>query len=339
MTMRKTFLIGIFFLSLLLTQCRRTEAVKPVRKEMFVLDTVCQFTFYTNDYALAEEDGFRELLKIEEHFDRHNENSELGKINRNLSQTLSADMEELLGRAFYYADLTDGLFNPAIGPLVDLWDVGSENPRIPGDEEIKEALKLTDWRKIEFQNNGVPYLPPGLSLDLGGIAKGYAADKIKTVFESHGIKSAIINLGGNVLVMGTKPDGSLWKIGVQNPQSVRGEYVGILKLEDSAMVTSGNYERFFEQDGIRYHHIIDARTGSPVRNGLASVTVVASLSTDADALSTSLYAMGLKEGMKFSEENDFFEAIFITDEKEIYMTKGIQDIFTLTDSTFTVSTL
>jgi thiamine biosynthesis lipoprotein len=337
--MRKSFLWGSFFLLLLLTQCKDSKPISPVRREQFALDTVCQFTFYYKDDIKLEEKGFDELHHIESLFDRHDESSELGQMNLNKLEELSPELQELLDRAFYYADITEGLFNPAIGPLVDLWDVGSPDPLIPAPEDIDRVMAHIDWTKIHFKKGEPPKLPEGISLDLGGIAKGYAADRVRDVFAAEGVESAIINLGGNVLVMGRKPGGDLWKIGVQNPISFRGDYVGILKLDNLSMVTSGNYERFFEVDGVRYHHILDPRTGYPVSNGLSSVTIVTQNSTDADALSTSLYIMGLEKGMDFALEQDFFDVLFITENKQIYMTPGMKDYFELTDQDFTISNL
>jgi len=345
--MGKTFfwITKIFIIVLLFTQCSQTPS-EPLRYERFALGTVCQITLYDRIPDEKVDAAFSELDRIEHLLSRHIETTEIGRFNTlsreaessEVSFVFSDDAAELINAALDYAGQTGGRFNPAIGPLVDLWGIGTENARVPGQDEIDRVLPLLDWTKLKMEGNELT-APAGTSLDLGGIAKGYAADRISAFLQDEGIDRGIINFGGNVLVMGGKPDGSLWKIGLQNPRTERGDYVGVLSLKAMAMVTSGNYERFFEQDGKRYHHILDSDTGYPVDNNLAAVTIVTPLSVNADALSTSLYAMGLKEGMAFAESHDYFEAIFITKDDLIYPSSGVGKSFRLTDQDFTPSNL
>ena len=168
-------------------------------------------------------------------------------------------------------------------------------------------------------------------MDLGGIAKGYAGDEAIKIYKKYGIKSAYINLGGNVVVLGTKPDGKPWRIGVQNPRAENGFYIGIVEVADKAVVTSGDYERFFEENGKRYHHILDPKTGRPADSGLISSTIVTDVSMDADALSTAAFVLGLEKGRALVESLEGVEAIFVTKDKEVYVTDGLRNSFTFSD--------
>jgi len=182
------------------------------------------------------------------------------------------------------------------------------------------------------------YLPvAGMRLDLGAIAKGYAADEVEKIMVAHKVKSAIIDLGGNVFVYGKKKDGTPWRVGIQNPYSDRGEYIGLVTGGQMTVVTSGVYERYFIENGKRYHHILDTTTGFPVDNGLISVSIVTESSIDADALSTSVFALGLDKGMKLVESLQDVYAIFIDSNNKVYLSPGTNKIFTLTDNKFTLS--
>ena len=182
------------------------------------------------------------------------------------------------------------------------------------------------------------FLPDaGMGVDVGGIAKGYAADEAARILGDAGVESALLDFGGNILVMGTKPDGSPWRIGVQRPDAERSRYIGIVRTADKTVVTSGPYERFFVQDGVRYHHILDPATGFPARNGIQQVTIVAERSMDADALSTSTYVMGLERGFDLIESLDGVEAIFVTEDRDVYVTSGVPDFFELTDDDYTLA--
>jgi len=168
-------------------------------------------------------------------------------------------------------------------------------------------------------------------VDLGGIAKGYAGDEAIRIYKEHGLKSAYINLGGNVVVLGGRPDGSPWRIGIQNPRAPNGMYIGIVRVTDKAVVTSGDYERYFEKENVRYHHILDTKTGYPADSGLISSTIVTDVSMDADALSTAAFVLGLEEGMKLVNSLKGVEAIFITGDKRVYVTEGLKSSFTFDD--------
>ncbi|HHX22603.1 MAG TPA: FAD:protein FMN transferase, partial [Thermoanaerobacterales bacterium] len=206
------------------------------------------------------------------------------------------------------------------------------------NEEINLALKLVDYRKVELNENenSVFLKTPGMAIDLGGIAKGFAADEVVRILKENGVESAIADLGGNLYVIGSKPNGMPWNIGIQNPFNIRGSIFATVKVSDKTLVSSGPYERYFEENGETYHHILDTRTGFPVDNGLMGITIISDSSIDADALSTSVFALGLVEGMKFIEEKKGVDAVFVTSDYMVYTTSGIEKYnFEITDEQFT----
>ncbi|MHC1685060.1 MAG: FAD:protein FMN transferase [Clostridiaceae bacterium] len=262
--------------------------------------------------------------------------SEVSKLNSSAGKdkvTLSSETLYILKKAKFFSNLSEGAFDVTIAPLVKQWGIFTENERIPSQSEIEHTLKLVNYKEISIENpsNAASLAKTGQMIDLGAIAKGYAADKAKEIYKEHGIKSAFINIGGNVHVLGNKPDNSLWKIGLQHPSKKRGTCIAVIILSDKSMVTSGDYERNFEKDNIKYHHILDPRTGYPSDSGIISATVVSKYSIDADALSTAIFIQGLEKGVDIINKLKETEAIFITKEKEIYITKGLKDNFILTD--------
>jgi thiamine biosynthesis lipoprotein len=255
-----------------------------------------------------------------------------------------ADLLDLLEKSLHYAELSGGAFDPTIGPLVKLWGIGTENQRIPPADEIAAALDLVNWRELIIdRDEGTAFLVrEGMALDLGAIAKGYAADEAVRIAAEGGAKRAVIDLGGNISALGWREQKGKnrmlrhmpWRIGVQNPLEDRGAYIGVLQVHDASVVTSGVYERFFESGGVRYHHILSTENGCPVDNGLLSVTIVTKNSTEADALSTTVFTMGFEKGKALIDSIAGAEAIFIFDDKRVHITGGLQDVFVLTDHEF-----
>jgi len=305
---------------------------KVVKKQSFLMGTVITQQVYGANGEIAADEVVRRLEEIEKRVTLNSADSEIYMLNEMAGKgtvSLSKDTIYILSVAKKYAELSNGAFDPTVGPLVKAWGISPGSGRIPGDEEIKSLLPLIDFNDliIDEEKLTARLEKAGQSVDLGGIAKGYAGDEAIRIYREYGIESAYINLGGNVVTLGNKPDGSPWRIGVQNPRDITGNYVGIIEVSNKTVVTSGDYERYFERDGKRYHHIIDPRTGYPSESGLISATIVCDLSIDADALSTSVFVLGLEKGMELVEKLEGVEAILITNDKNIYVSSGLEGKF------------
>ncbi|MGG6311538.1 FAD:protein FMN transferase [Paenibacillus macerans] len=319
----------------------QSSEVQPKSETYFIFDTVVTVKIY-DTRATAE--NFKELeallTDIDQRISRTDDRSEIFKVNRNSGIApvkVSADTFDLVAKALEYADRTGGMFDPAIGNLVSLWNIGHEGAHVPAKQDIAEATRLTDYRKIELRadTQEIYLQEKGMAIDLGSIGKGYAADRIYDYLAEQGFRSAIIDLGGNVYAMGQKPNGNDWTIGIQDPDQERGNPIGSIKVNDKTVVTSGIYERFFIENGKLYQHILNPRTGYPVENGISSVTIVTNKSTDADALSTTLFVLGIENGLEFIENTPDTEALFITKDKKLYATSGFKDLLNKTNDSYT----
>jgi FAD:protein FMN transferase len=253
---------------------------------------------------------------------RINENSGLG------AQKIHPDTFSLLKRSLEFSELSGGAFDITIRPLTELWGFGKKQNYVPTRAEIERALPLVNYRDILLDGKGCTAFlrKAGQSIDLGGIAKGYASDEVRRILLEHGVSDALINLGGNIVAMGHREDSNPWQIGIQNPLSARGQYIGTLEASDKTIVTSGSNEQFFIRDGVRYHHIIDPRTGYPADSDLLSVTVICSSSTDADALTTGIFVSGISDSMTLLKSADA-QAIFIMQNKDLFLTEGLRNTF------------
>ena len=328
-------IMPILVILVILTGC--TESV-PSQSE-FLLGTICTVTLYDWGKPAIYRDVFSRMREIENRMSVHIEGSDVDLINKSAgiaAVRVHDDVFMVIEKALYYAELSDGALDPTVEPLVSLWDIGGDHPRVPEPEEIEAVLPLIDWRDVELDstNKSVFLKRPGMALDLGAIAKGFAADEAAAILRKARIPQAIIDLGGNILTVGTKKDGSLWRIGIQNPQDTRGAYIGIAEVREKTVVTSGIYERYFYSDGVRYHHIFSAADGYPVRNNLLSSTIITGSSMDADALSTTVFVLGYEKGRALAESLEGVEAIFVFDDLSIIMTGGIN--FSLTNDDFTI---
>ncbi len=343
--MKKIYRKLILCLSMLLyitTGCNKTKE-KIVQQEEYMLGTFIQAKVYDSNKTKAKkslEKAFKRVEEIEERFSVNIPTSEISQINKNAGIAPTKVDEEviyLLRKSTYYSKLSQGAFDPTIGNLVQLWGIGTDHAQIPDDESLQKALSIVNFNDliINEEKSVVSLAKKGQRLDLGAIAKGYAADEMKKNLIEEGVRTAFLNLGGNVLTIGSKPDGSSWKVGIQNPFTTRGNYIGILEVRDQAIVSSGNYERYFEEEGKRYHHILDPRTGYPSNNGIISTTIITNQSIDADALSTAVYVMGLEKGLALINSLADTEAVFITNEKKVYITSGLEEKFHLTNGEFT----
>ncbi|WP_054957415.1 FAD:protein FMN transferase [Paenibacillus dakarensis] len=321
---------------------QKTEITEPIKKSYYIFDTIVQVKVYDSRITNRHFEEIDELLKrIDTEMSRTNDKSELYNVNANAGikpVQVSEDTFKVIQKAYDYSKLTEGRFDLAIGPLVSLWNIGNEGAHVPDAGEITKLIPLSQYQQIELNpdNREVFLKEKGMILDLGGIAKGYAADEIAKYLTDNGFHSAIIDLGGNVLALGQKPGGRQWTIGIQDPDLTRGNPIGNLKVQNQTVVTSGIYERFFEENGKYYHHILDSETGYPVDNDLSSVTILTEKSIDADALSTSIFSMGLTRGLEFAEQLDHVEVLFITKDKKVYITSGMEDILTMTNDDYTL---
>ncbi|WP_026486318.1 FAD:protein FMN transferase [Caldanaerobius polysaccharolyticus] len=326
-----------FIVAILLSGCS-AKSTKPLSRTQFALDTYCTITIYDPMPQKVLDDGFKSIKDIENKMSANIKSSEVSRINEYAGiepVKVSYDTLYVIKKAVYFADLEKGYFDVTIGPIVNLWNIGTDKARVPSPQEIKDKLPLVNYKGIVFddKNRTIMLKNKGMSIDLGGIAKGYAADKAAETLKAEGVKHAIINLGGNVLTIGTKPDGHPWRIGIQTPFKPRGDYLGIVEVSNKAVVTSGVYERYFEKNGMLYHHLLNPFTGYPTDNHLYSVTIITDKSVDADALSKT-FIMGLDQGMKLVKSLKGVQAIFVTDDKQVYITPGLKGSFKITDPSY-----
>lgn len=332
-------LFVIVSILLIASGCSPKTSNEPVSKTEFVLGTVVTIKIYDNATDEVFNKVFAKLRDIENKMTINAEDSEVISINSNAGKDfvkVSDDTFHVINSGKHFSELSAGRFDISIGPLVKLWNIGTEYAKVPAKEEIEMKKALVDYNKVILNESekSVMLKEKGMTLDLGGIAKGYGADAVVDTLKENDVKHAIINLGGNVFAYGNKPDGTLWKVGVQNPYSSRGEYIGIVEVANQTVVTSGVYERYFEEDGKKYHHILDPDTGYPVENNIAGISIIAGSSIDADSLSTAAFALGLDKGIELIEKIDNVDAVFVTEDSEAYITSGLKDNFKLTDTNF-----
>lgn len=296
-----------------------------INGEAFALDTIVNFSVWGGSQAIID-GAIKVVHDYENMFSKSIEGSDVYNMNNagGAPTVVSDETIEILQIAIDFGDATGGMFDITILPVKDLWDFKTSNPYLPSKESMDEALKKVDYHNIVIDGNTVTLLN-GAEIDLGSIAKGYIGDKVKEYLESQGIKKAIINLGGNVLMVGEKEKDLPWTVGVQHPDAARNESFATVQIVDYSVVTSGIYERFFELDGEIYHHIINPYTGYPINNGILSVTILSDLSVIGDTLSTSLFALGVEDGTALIENMDNVEAIFILEDYTVVKTSGVDD--------------
>ena len=338
------FIIAIFTLiliSIIFSGCKAKNK-KPIVRSNFILGTTVDIILYDSKDSKIIDDVFDRLRDIEDKMTINAENtSEIIRLNEASGMRdveISPDTFYVLEKGLYYSELSEGKFDITIGTIVKLWNIGTEYAAIPNTDDLKNAMELVNYKKLHLdeKKNKARLDVKGMKVDLGAIAKGYAADEAAAILKKQGIKSAIINLGGNILTIGRNPNGEPFKIGVQDPFDHRGDYLGILSVENKTVVTSGIYEKFFESGGKQYHHILDPETGFPAENELAGVSIITDISIDGDGLSTTIFLFGLEKGLEFVNNEPNVEAVFITKSKKIYLSEGIKDNFTLTDKEYNI---
>ena len=319
-------LIFILF-STLFSGCVGNASIAKTETGIY-FDTVISITLYGNDSQYFAK-CFELCDRYEKLFSSTISDSEISCINQNskkgISTTVSDETIELITRGLQYSELSEGRFDITIGNLTALWDFSSQSleNHIPSPDELKKCIEEIGYDQIEINGNEVLLTNPNTSIDLGGIAKGYIADQLKQYLTSHNVKKGMINLGGNVLVIGSKPDQTNYNIGIQRPFAKNGDVIAIVNTSDKSIVTSGVYERYFYQNGELYHHILDVSSGYPVSNELLSVTIISDNSVDGDGLSTTAFVLGLDDGMELIESIGDVEAVFVDNESHIYLTSGL----------------
>lgn len=321
--------LAVVCLSFVRVQYSRDISKSEATTELFAMDTYITMTAYGRDAETALSKTEDKLTELEQLWSVTAPESDIYAVNHSNGQSvqISKETAELLSFSLQMAEETGGALEPTIYPVLSAWGFTTEENRVPSDMEIAELLENVGYEHVKLEGSTVQ-LDNGTMLDLGSVGKGYAGDLAAQVLKDNGITSALLDLGGNIQAVGTKTDGSSWRLGLRDPFS--GGTLGILEISDMAVVTSGNYERYFiGEDGKQYGHIIDPATGYPVESGLASVTVIAEEGRLCDALSTSLFVMGLNQAAEYWRQHQNFDMILITEDEEIYLTEGIADVFVI----------
>ena len=322
--MRRLFFASIILTSIILCGCT-SENIKEYSKTIYAMDTVMNLKISSTNGENILKKADTEVMRIENLLDRGNKNSEIYKINSEKSCVISNETADLIKTSLSISEETNGAFDITTAPITDLWGFYDSDFHLPSNEDIKSTLKSVGYEQVQLNGTRLS-IPNNACIDLGGIGKGYTSDRIVKILKQNGVNSAIISLGGNVYAIGKKINGELWTVGVANPSDPT-QHIGKLKVSDSAVVTSGGYQRCFEQDGVIYHHIINPDTGYSAQSGLASVTIISESGTRADGLSTSLFVMGLDKSIELWRKSLDFDAIFITDDGTIFVTEGISGNF------------
>lgn len=318
-------LIGL----LLLGGCRAAPAPEAVKQTVvgFYFDTVITLTAYAPDDS-ALKAALEECAKYEKRLSKTVEGSDVWNVNHAGGKPVevSEDTLSILRVAGDIYARSEGAFDVTIAPATALWNFKGDNPALPDAAALAQAAALTDFSKVQIDGNRV-MLPAGMQIDLGGVAKGYIADRLIDFLRSRGVEHAVLSLGGNVVTLGDRPDQARWRVGIQDPDKPTGDYMLVATTGEGSVVTSGVYERFFVLDGVRYHHILDTATGWPVQNGLKSVTIFSESSALGDALSTACFALGAEKGLALAESLPGVEALMITDDRARVQTSGADAYF------------
>ena len=327
--MKRSWFLIVLCLPLLLCGC----AQKSAEREFFAMDTVMQLRAYgpAAEDALAQAEA--EIYRLEGVLSCRDKQAALARLNETGGGTAGEETAALLQTALTLCEQTGGAYDPALGALSEAWGFSTGAYRVPEPDALSEAMQSSGAGLVQLDGISVT-LTNGAQLDLGGIAKGYAADLLRAQLEKEGVTSATLDLGGDVFVMGRKTDGSDWRIAVKDPADTE-SYLGVVSAADKFIVTSGVYERYFEENGVRYHHILDPKTGCPAESGLVSVTVLCENGAWADALSTACFVLGPDGALALrddlADQGTDFELILVTDDGRVLYTDGLADAFTPND--------
>ncbi len=301
---------------------------QPLERTFFAMDTVMTLRLYEGGDENTLDQAEARVRELEAQWSVTEENSEICALNRGGRAELSPETAELLGAALDMCRRTDGALDISTYPVLRAWGFTTGEYSVPGGEAIAALLPLVDYGRVALEA-GAAALPPGMEIDLGSVAKGYTGDALAALLKQGGAASALLDLGGNIQAVGSKPDGSPWRVAVRDPAGDGS--VGVVEVVDQAVVTSGGYERYFEEDGVRYWHIIDPATGWPARSGLASVTVVGESGLLCDGLSTALFVMGREGALEHWRQHRDFEAVLVSEDGSVTITAGLEGRFTPAD--------
>lgn len=321
-----TFLTLIILLTLIYgcTNKKNTSSMETNERNIFAMDTFMTLKAFGKNAEKALADAEKEIFRLESLFNINDENSDIYKINKNAGNKVKvcADTIGMINQVNEISNITNQAIDITVFPIVKEWGFTTNNYKIPDDEKLNELLKNVDYRKITIEKDYIT-IPENYSIDVGAVAKGYTSDKIIDIFKKNGIKSAIVNLGGNVHTVGLKENGDKWKVAIKNPIDTSNN-ICVVEIENKCVITSGNYERYFVgKDGKKYWHIIDTKTGKPANNGIISSTVIGDNGTICDSLSTATFVMGTEKALEFAKENADLDFIFVTEDMQIYCSKNI----------------
>lgn len=308
--------------------------VEYLQKQDFLMNTIVEQKIYSENSEQIYKEAVAKINYLENLMSFFIKTSDVSKINHFAGEKkvkVSPEVMIVLRKALEVSKVTKGKFDITLAPVINLWRQSEKIIQLPSPEEINSLLSCVGYTKLKLSEEDMTAFleKKGCAVDLGGIAKGYAADECISIYKSMGVKSGFVNFGGNVKTIGCKADGSDWVIGIQHPDKPRGEVLGAVLISNKSVVTSGIYERYFEVDEKKYHHIIDEKTGRPSESDIKSITIICSNSMQADALSTAVLVMGLDKGIDFLSSVGEVEAIIVTRENKIYLTKGIDKYFFL----------
>lgn len=325
----KKYVTVLLVIFLLLTSCKSAD--RKESRTVFLLGTVCNVQLFSSKAQKEMQEILNTSIDridyLERHLSANADSSMLIDINKKAgceAIPVPTDLLPVFERAAFFAEKTQGAFNPVLGSVVKLWNIGFENSHHPSEASIQQELACTDYRDMSIGEGTIFLKKTGMKLDLGAIAKGFAADEVSRIIKAQDIRHALVDVGGTICTIGTRPNGKPWIVGIRDPRRRQGEPIISAAVTDRSISTSGSYERYFEQDGIRYHHILDPETGYPVRNNLVSVSIFCTSATDADALSTACFVLGYDKAVALLSQFPDTDALFIFDDNTIRTTKGFE---------------
>ncbi len=323
--MRFTIFFNIIFILSLLSGCEKQPVLTESSSQIFAMDTIMDLYVYGENSNEVLNLAEKEIRRIDNMLKKDNPQGEIYILNKEKMAEVSSETADIIDFALYISNETDGAFDISISPVMDLWGFYNQKFNVPDKNDIVKELERVNYKNIKVNENNIS-IKNNSQIDLGGIAKGFTSDSIIKIFKENNMKSGLISLGGNVQSFGLKPNGEKWKVGIQNPDE-NSSIIGSLETEESAIITSGGYQRYFEENGIKYHHIIDTKTGFPANSGIKSATVISKSGILADGFSTSLFAMGLEKSINLWKSRNDFDFIIETSDNKIYITEGLENDF------------